>query len=51
MPEALEFLCYVVAFVFFLIAAFAQDRVARVNLVALGLAVWVLVLLVEAWPG
>jgi len=51
MPDALEFLLYVVAFVCFLIAAFAQDRVSRVNLLGLGLAAWVLVPLSHAWPG
>ena len=51
MPDALEFLLYVVAFVCFLIAAFAQDRVSRVNLLGLGLAAWVLVPLANAWPG
>jgi len=51
MPDVLEFLLYVVAFVCFLIAAFAQDRVSRVNLLGLGLAAWVLVSLAEAWPG
>jgi hypothetical protein len=47
----LAFLLYVIAFVCFLIAAFAHDRVTRVNLVAAGLAAWVLVPLLNAWPG
>lgn len=46
----LAFLLYLVAFVCFLIAAFAHDRVTRVNLVALGLASWVLVPILNAWP-
>lgn len=52
MPAALAFLCYAVAFVLFLIAAFVHDRpwTARVNLIALGLAAWILVPLVNAWP-
>jgi hypothetical protein len=48
MPEVLAFLCYLVAFLCLLAAAFAADRLARVNLVALGLAAWVLVPLVDA---
>jgi hypothetical protein len=48
MPKVLAFLCYLVAFLCFLAAAFAQDRVSRVNLAALGLAAWVLVPLVNA---
>ena len=52
MPAALAFLCYLIAFVLFLIAAFAHDRVGtRVNLLALGLAAWVLVPLVNAIDG
>ena len=47
----LDFLLYLVAFILFLLAAFAHDRVSRVNLVALGLASWVLVPLINAWPG
>jgi hypothetical protein len=47
----LDFLLYLVALVCFLLAAFAHDRVSRVNLVALGLAAWVLVLVIRAWPG
>ena len=47
----LDFILYLVAFVCFLIAAFAHDRVSRVNLVAAGLAAWVLVPLHHAWPG
>jgi predicted membrane-bound dolichyl-phosphate-mannose-protein mannosyltransferase len=48
MPEALAFLCYLVAFLCFLAAAFAADRAPRLNLAALGLAAWVLVPLVDA---
>ena len=49
----LDFLLYLIAFVLFLIAAFAhtQPWTARVNLLALGLAAWVLVPLHHAWPG
>jgi hypothetical protein len=47
----LDFLLYLVAFLCFVFAAFAHDRVSRVNLVALGLAAWVLVPLHHAWPG
>jgi predicted membrane-bound dolichyl-phosphate-mannose-protein mannosyltransferase len=47
----LEFLAYLVAFLCFLAAAFAADRWPRVNLIALGLAAWVLVSLAHAWPG
>lgn len=50
MPAVLAFVLYLVAFVCFLIAAFAHDRVTRVNLVAAGLAAWVLVPLINAWP-
>jgi hypothetical protein len=48
MPNALAFLCYLIGFLCFLAAAFAAERFARVNLVALGLAAWVLVPLVNA---
>lgn len=47
----LDFLLYLIAFLCFLVAAFAHDRVSRVNLVAAGLAAWVLVPLHHAWPG
>jgi hypothetical protein len=47
MPEAIAFICYLVAFLFFLAGAFGVAA-ARVNLVAFGLAAWVLVLLVDA---
>jgi len=49
----LDFLLYLTAFLLFVIAAFAHDRpfAARVNLVAAGLAAWVLVPLHHVWPG
>jgi hypothetical protein len=48
----LDFLLYLIAFLCFLAAAFLHDRVgSRVNLVAAGLAAWVLVPLHHAWPG
>lgn len=47
MPTILAFLCFLVALLCFLAAAFAADR-TRVNLVALGLAAWVLVPLFAA---
>lgn len=50
MPEILAFLLYLVAFLCFLAAAFGVAS-SRVNLVAAGLAAWVLVPLVHAWPG
>ncbi|HEV3400148.1 MAG TPA: hypothetical protein VHS79_07080 [Actinomycetes bacterium] len=50
MPDALEFLLYLIAFACFLLAAFgARTRWAgRVNLIGLGLACWVFILLVAA---
>lgn len=55
MPKWLEFLCYAIAFVSFVFAAFPSatsgSRVtSRVNLIGFGLAWWVLVPLVKAWP-
>jgi hypothetical protein len=50
MPAWLVFLCYLVALVCFVLAA-AGVSVRTVNLVAAGLAAWVLVPLAEAWPG
>lgn len=44
-----EFLLYLIAFVCFVLAAI--DVKARVNLIAVGLAAWVLVPLIHAWPG
>jgi len=46
----LDFLLYLVAFVCFLLVAFGVGP-ARVNLLAVGLAAWVLVPLIHAWPG
>lgn len=45
----IEFLLYLVAFVCFALAA--CNVPARVQLAALGLALWVLVSVVHAWPG
>lgn len=45
----LAFLLYLIAFVCFAIAAF--NVAARVNLIAVGLAAWVLPTLIAAWPG
>jgi hypothetical protein len=47
----LEFLLYLAAFVCFALAAVGVGAVRIVALVPLGLALWVLVSLVEAWPG
>ena len=46
----LDFLLYLVAFVCFLLVVFGVGP-ARVNLLAVGLAAWVLVPLIHAWPG
>lgn len=46
MPEALQFVCYLLGFICFVLAAFVGDRLfARrpINLVALGLAFWIAV--------
>ena len=45
MPAVLAFLCYLIAFLCFLAAAFAHERpwATRVNILALGLALWVAV--------
>ena len=51
MPKVLAFLCYAIAFVSFVLTAFAHDKVTRVNILGLGLASWVLVPLWNAWPG
>jgi hypothetical protein len=50
MPDALEFILYLAAFVCFLLAAFsvAAAWAGRVNLIALGLALWIFVPLVNA---
>jgi hypothetical protein len=50
MPDALEFLFYLGAFLCFLLAAFSVRAAwaARVNLIALGLALWVFIPLVNA---
>ena len=45
MPDALEFLLYLAAFVCFLLAAFSVRApwAGRINLIGLGLAFWVFV--------
>ena len=50
MPDALEFLLYLAAFVCFLLAAFSVRApwAGRINLIGLGLAFWVFVPLVAA---
>lgn len=50
MPNVLAFICYLIAFGCFLVAAFASasPRTSRVNLIALGLAAFVLVPLVDS---
>jgi len=48
----LDFLLYLVAFVCLILAAlWSATPNGRVNLIALGLAAWVLVPLHHAWPG
>ena len=49
MPAVLAFLCYAIAFVCFVLVALGVGP-ARVNLLGVGLAAWVLVPLVNAWP-
>jgi hypothetical protein len=50
MPDELELLFYLGAFICFLLAAFSVRApwAGRVNLIGLGLALWVFVLLVAA---
>jgi hypothetical protein len=50
MPDALEFILYLVAFGCFLLAAFSVRApwAGRVNLIGLGLASWVFIPLVDA---
>ncbi|HEU4398728.1 MAG TPA: hypothetical protein VFU54_12970 [Actinomycetota bacterium] len=50
MSDTLEFLFYLAAFLCFLLAAFsvAAAWAGRVNLIALGLALWIFVPLVNA---
>ena len=50
MPAAIKFLLYLVAFVCFLLAAFPVRArwASRVNLIGLGLAVWVFINLYAA---
>jgi hypothetical protein len=50
MPDILEFLFYLAAFLCFLLAAFAVGGrwASRINLIALGLALWIFIPLVNA---
>jgi hypothetical protein len=50
MPDALEFLLYLAAFVCFLLAAFSVRApwAGRINLIGLGLACWVFIHVVES---
>jgi hypothetical protein len=48
-PAVLAFLCYLIGFICFLAVA-AGRQPARINLLGVGLAAWVLVPLVNAWP-
>jgi hypothetical protein len=50
MPDALEFILYLAAFLCFLLAAFAvrASWAGRINLIGLGLACWVFIPLVAA---
>jgi len=50
MPDTLEFILYLAAFLCFLLAAFSVGGAwaARINLIALGLACWVFIPLVNA---
>jgi hypothetical protein len=50
MPDTLEFILYLAAFLCFLLAAFSVGGAwaARVNLIALGLAIWIFIPLVSA---
>ena len=50
MPDALQFILYLAAFVCFLLAAFSVRApwAGRVNLIGLGLACWVFIPLVAA---
>lgn len=45
----LQFLLYLAAFICFVLAALGVGT--RVNLVAAGLACWVLTAVIAAWPG
>lgn len=50
MPDVLEFILYLAAFLCFLLAAFSVGGAlaSRVNLIALGLAIWIFIPLVNA---
>ena len=47
----LTFLLLLAALVLFALAALSLAAPQRVNLVAAGLACWVLTLVIHAWPG
>ena len=47
----LDFILLLVGFIAFVLAAISVAVHPRVNLVALGLAAWILVPLHHAWPG
>ena len=45
----LPFILLLLGFVCFVLATIGVN--ARINLIALGLALWILVALIDAWPG
>lgn len=47
----MEFVLYLIAFICFVLAAIDIAAVRRVNLIAVGLAAWVLVAVTNTWPG
>ena len=47
----LEFILLLAAFICFLLAAISVSLHARLNLIGAGLALFVLVPLIHAWPG
>jgi hypothetical protein len=51
MPDWLEFILYLAAFILFLLAAFRIPEPPRLGWVPLGLACWVLVPLVKAFDA
>jgi hypothetical protein len=46
----IDFVLLLAAFILFVLSALGVSA-SRVNLLAAGLACWVLVLLIKAWPG
>lgn len=48
--DLLVLILLVLSFVCFIVSAFGLVTSARVNLVGLGLAFWVLTVLLKAWP-